>query len=601
MSKYRTHDTNDILAYGDTVVSVISIYSLYYYWGNRSCTIHVDTILEVESMTSVNNIAGQSHISIQTISADHTKREARTASSPNFDTFTFGGPQLPQNSTKVLALTEDMVSYYATKYNVKSMDRKQYTNLLVDLRNAGVLSSQEYSAAYGGAMPTMGRSISWPNGCAEIDFTSFLKDCVQLCEEVVSTSDQSSVDQTNNSVLVATYSRLSKLFDKIGDSVGESHTQINVATKNASPLTKEQREVERLTALLKEDKSFSESSNRDYFTHPLARELASAMILADKDVQAQIAKELSVSISQMKAMLTSNDRNTSAQVLFKYDAILVRKARTEGLTETEKLLDSRLERISTVSQGTFNERMESIQKEIEESFRKENMCVNSSKTYSFHLDTSNFTFSVTGGTDRENWMMANIINNSKNLLETLSALYGHRREDGQYNPWVIEDLPYKDELLQTNGVASVSNEYMEKMKKLFPAWNQQLQNNYLRNRYGFGLDDIEYIGNGTFAGKTDEITEFIASMGTDFIKYGGGSLLSDIHTRLLSRYGIGLHEVYFTEDGTPVGRTDGVSKLIEKAGNAFLDDIKHPQKIDTPIFDGPMFILENGQFKVLYK
>ena len=557
--------------------------------------ISVDTILEEEPMISVNNIAGQSHISIQTISANNTELKARTVSNPDFDTFTSGGPHPPQNSAKVLALTKDMASYFATKYDVKSMDRKQYTNLLVDLRNAGILSPQEYSAAYGGTMPTVDCSISWPNGCEEIDFTSFLKDCAQLCKEVVPTANQA-----NNTVLVATYSRLSKLFSQIGDAVGETHTQTNVAAKNAAPLTKEQREVERLTALLKEDKSFSESSNRDYFTHPIARELASAMILADKDVQAQIAKELSVSVSQMKAMLKSNDRNTSAQVLFKYDAILVRKARTEGLTETEKLLDSRLERISTVSQGTFNERMESVQKEIEESFRKENMCVDSSKTYSFHLDTSNFTFSVTGGTDKENWMIANIINNSKNLLETLSALYGHRREDGQYNPWVIEESPYKNELLQTNGVASVSNEYMEKMKSLFPAWNQWLQNNYLKERYGFGLDDIEYKGNGTFVGKTDKITELIASMGTDFIKYGGGSLISDIHTQLLSRYGVGLHEVYFTEDGTPVGRTDEASKLIEKAGDAILDDIKHPQKVDIPIFDGPMFILENGQFKVLY-
>lgn len=551
-------------------------------------------------MTSVNNIAGQSHISIQAVSANYTEPKAQTVSSPNYDTFTSGGPQPPQNSTKVLALTEDMASYFATKYDAKSMDRKQYTNLLVDLRNAGILSPQEYSAAYGGTMPTMDRSISWPNGCEEIDFTSFLRDCAQLCEKVVSTFEQSSADQANNTVLAATYSRLSKLFSQIGNAAEETHAQSNAATENAAPLTKEQQEVERLTALLKEDKSFSESSNRDYFTHPLARELASAMILVDKDVQSQIAKELSVTVSQMKAMLKSNDRNTSAQVLFKYDAILVRKARTEGLTETEKLLDDRLERISTVSQGTFNERMESVQKEIEESFRKENMCVDSSKAYSFHLDTSNFTFSVTGGTDKENLMIANIINSSKNLLETLSALYGHRREDGQYNPWVIEESPYKNELLQKNGVALVSKEYTEKMKYLFPAWNQWLQNNYLMDRYGFGLDDIEYKGNGTFVGKTDEITELIASMGTGFIKYGGGSLLSDIHTQLLSRYGVGLHEVYFTEDGTPVGRTDEASKLIKKAGDTFLDDIKRPQKVDTPTFDGPMFILENGQFKVLY-
>lgn len=93
-------------------------------------------------MISVNNIAGQSHISIQTISANNTEPKARTVSNPDFDTFTSGGPHPPQNSAKVLALTKDMASYFATKYDVKSMDRKQYTNLLVDLRNAGILSPQ---------------------------------------------------------------------------------------------------------------------------------------------------------------------------------------------------------------------------------------------------------------------------------------------------------------------------------------------------------------------------------------------------------------------------------------------------------------------------
>lgn len=220
---------------------------------------------------------------------------------------------------------------------------------------------------------------TWPSGNEKVDFTKLLRACARYCTDFASKQEEGSDGEIVSNSLSDSYTRLLKIFEQIdsqtGDAAEETHAQTNAATKNAVPLTKEQREVERLTALLREDKSFSESSNRDYFTHPLARELASAMILADKDVQSQIAKELSVTVSQMKAMLKSNDRNTSAQVLFKYDAILVRKARTEGLTETEKLLDSRLERISTVSQGTFNERMESVQKEIEESFRKENMCV----------------------------------------------------------------------------------------------------------------------------------------------------------------------------------------------------------------------------------
>ena len=556
-------------------------------------------------MTSVNNVIGQSHISIQTISTNCTEAKAPIVSSPDFDTFTLGGPQFPLNSNKVSALTEDMASYFAAKYDVKSMDRKQYTNLLADLRNAGLLSSQEFSAAYGGTMPAMDRSISWPNGCEEIDFTSFIKDCAKLCDQAVSYSDQSSADKANSEVLAVTYSHLSELFCVIENASegtpAQNDTQTISVAENSAPLTKEQKDVERLTALLKSDKSFSESSYRSYFDHPVAYQLASAMILADEDVLAQIAKDLSVTVSQVKSMLKSKDDLTSAQVLFKYDAILVHKARTEGLTDTEKLLSDRLERISLVSQGTFSERMQSIQKEIEEAFQKENMCIDTSKSYSFYLDTSTFTFSVTGGTDEENTMMAEIINKSKNLLETLSALYGHRREDGQYNPWVAEESPYKNELLQKNGVASVSQEYTEKMKKLFPAWNQQYQNIYLKEHYVFGLDDIEYVGNYKFIGKTDVITELIASMGLDFINYGGGSILSDIHTKLLNRYGFGLHELYFAEDGTITGKTKKITELIKKAGDDFLNDIKHPEKVDVPVFDEPMFVFENGQFRVLYE
>ena len=115
------------------------------------------------------------------------------------------------------------------------------------------------------------------------------------------------------------------------------------------------------------------------------------------------------------------------------------------------------------------------------------------------------------------------------------------------------------------------------------------------------MNDIEYVGNYKFIGKTDVITELIASMGLDFINYGGGSILSDIHTKLLSRYGFGLHELYFAEDGTITGKTKKVTDLIKKAGDDFLNDIKHPEKVDVPVFDEPMFVFENGQFRVLYE
>lgn len=47
------------------------------------------------------------------------------------------------------------------------------------------------------------------------------------------------------------------------------------------------------------------------------------------------------------------------------------------------------------------------------------------------LDTSSFTFSVSGGTDGENTIIADVINSSQNLTTALSALYGHKKADEQ--------------------------------------------------------------------------------------------------------------------------------------------------------------------------
>ena len=148
------------------------------------------------------------------------------------------------------------------------------------------------------------------------------------------------------------------------------------ASVSIEDLTEEQQEVERLTALLKQDRAFSENPNRELMRHPGAQKLAAAMILADSSVQEKIARNLSVTIDKMKAMLRSPDPLTSAQVLLEYQHLLADKAKAEGLTDTEKLLDSNLERADSMAQGTFHERMKWIQKEIEQAFQEKNWNLN---------------------------------------------------------------------------------------------------------------------------------------------------------------------------------------------------------------------------------
>ena len=109
-----------------------------------------------------------------------------------------------------------------------------------------------------------------------------------------------------------------------------------------------------------------------------------------------------------------------------------------------------------------------------------------------------------------------------------------------------------------------------------------------------------YEGNYTIKGKTPEITKQIADLGMEFITFGGGSFISEIHETLVSRYGFGLNDVDFTEDGRMIGGTDEVKKIIAADRENIMRDLRKPPKIETPVFDGPVFTLENGRFQAVY-
>ena len=55
-------------------------------------------------------------------------------------------------------LTDEMAASLAKKYDVKNMTRDEYGSLLKELRNAGVISSQDFSVGFGGAVPYNGPS-----------------------------------------------------------------------------------------------------------------------------------------------------------------------------------------------------------------------------------------------------------------------------------------------------------------------------------------------------------------------------------------------------------------------------------------------------------
>ena len=118
------------------------------------------------------------------------------------------------------ALTEDMVRTLTQKYDVTHMNRNEYSLLLYDLRSAGVITTQEFSAGYGGTLPHASvpgakSPEKLPLGDNKADFVELLKQYVEYCGEFLKACAENSLEQDHLRSLLSTYSHLYTLFRQI--------------------------------------------------------------------------------------------------------------------------------------------------------------------------------------------------------------------------------------------------------------------------------------------------------------------------------------------------------------------------------------------------
>lgn len=450
-------------------------------------------------------------------------------------------------------LTKALAVDLSQKYNVRNMTRSEYSRLLQELREAGVITTKEFSAGYGGPATkdlAGSRLAAWPSGGSPADYAGLVRGCAEYYTDCCAGSVDSR--QSNMREMASAFSGLDSILQELSGrntaptpETGKSPLCVKEETARK---TAGQKKIDHLTELLGQDDAFANSDRRDFLNHPLGRELASAIISEDEGLQEEIAKMLWVGTAQaneyrktsylytpyylppsyrdynIKAMLQHGDRETRDQVLIQYSNILNKRARTTGLTDTERLLSARHAETEFRMQGTFQERMEPVLSEIEQGFQEAGLKFDREKSYSFYLDTSSFKFRVQGGTREESSLIEKIINTSTykkdNLHASLMAMYGYRRDDKAYNPWMVDGLCYKEELVEKYGIASVSAEYVKKMKMLLPAYDRYKMDVLLKRQYGFGVDEISY-RNGRIVGATDEISEIIQNAGMDFMKKVG--------------------------------------------------------------------------------
>ena len=129
-------------------------------------------------------------------------------------------------SQPTAALTEDMARTLAQKYDVTHMSRNEYSLLLYDLRSAGVITTQEFSAGYGGTLPHAAKTPeTLPLGDNKADFEELLKQYVGYCSEFLKASAENGMEQDHSRSLLSTYSHLCTLFGLIHSSRSESSTE----------------------------------------------------------------------------------------------------------------------------------------------------------------------------------------------------------------------------------------------------------------------------------------------------------------------------------------------------------------------------------------
>ena len=119
------------------------------------------------------------------------------------------------------ALGEAEARGLAGRYDVSCLSRNAYSLLLCDLRNGGFISTQEFSAGYGGTLPrgVVEPPEPLPLGDNKANFIVLLEQYVRYCNNFLKVFARTDAEKVHIQSLLSTYSRLYALFKQIHDAV----------------------------------------------------------------------------------------------------------------------------------------------------------------------------------------------------------------------------------------------------------------------------------------------------------------------------------------------------------------------------------------------
>lgn len=174
-------------------------------------------------MSGIQGLGKTHHLSVSTGGGKHrgtcTSASAVRAAR---DTYVPGGAG-HEAASPMKSLAGQQLSTLAERYDLRSMTRQEYGELLRELRDSGVITQKEFSDGYGGMIPDGRQSL--PQGQERADILSLINGLSESCIQY--SNGVEGLDRDTAEALASSYERLGRIFSKI-NSFAESATASKV-------------------------------------------------------------------------------------------------------------------------------------------------------------------------------------------------------------------------------------------------------------------------------------------------------------------------------------------------------------------------------------
>ena len=164
-------------------------------------------------MDIISGVTGQSRASSSLSRFNHGRVSASISAARTESDVYAPGQSAYSSLAEPKAMTGPQLSALSEKYNLHSLTRAQYGQLLKDLRDSGVITQKEFGDGYSGMVPGESTASALPCGQEHFDAVALMNELAR--RSAAATEGLKESEQGSAKALAMSYARLTAVFSKI--------------------------------------------------------------------------------------------------------------------------------------------------------------------------------------------------------------------------------------------------------------------------------------------------------------------------------------------------------------------------------------------------